>query len=259
MEGFVLNKRKIVFYTAISLFCAATITLLSILGVNLIKSKKSAQKKPIVPSTQEQQETTVDTLAVNPINFDELKAQNPDVHGWIRIPGTSVDYPILQSGSDLPEDFYLNHNINRDYEFAGCIYIQKINKSDFSDPNTLIYGHNMLNGSMFATLHKFRDANFFKSNKYMYIYTPGHILTYEIFAAYRYDNRHILYYFDFNDKQVFEDYIKFAKSPTDSIVNVRKETNVTTDDRIITLSTCITNDNYRYLVQGVLIDDQETE
>ncbi|MBE6729292.1 MAG: class B sortase [Ruminococcaceae bacterium] len=197
-------------------------------------------------------------LPDNPIDFTALKAKNPDIYAWIKIPGTEVDYAVLQA-DDEPEDFYLNHNIDGKYEFAGSIYTQKLNSKNFTDPNTILYGHNMNNGSMFASLHKFRKKEFFDNNKYIYIYTPGHILTYEIYSAYRFDNRHILYAFNLNDKDVFSEYIEMTKNPKSTIVNVRKETQVTADSRIITLSTCITNDNYRYLVQGVLIDDQRTK
>ena len=197
-------------------------------------------------------------LPDNPIDFATLKEKNTDIYAWIKIPGTSVDYPILQS-DDEPEDYYLNHDEEGKYKFAGSIYTQKLNSKAFTDPNTLIYGHNMNNGSMFASLHKFRNKEFFDNNKYMYIYTPGHILTYEIYAAYRFDNRHILYAYDFTDKEVFAEYIEMTKNPKSAIVNVREETNVTENDRIVTLSTCITSDDYRYMVQGVLINDQPTK
>ena len=197
-------------------------------------------------------------LPDNPIDFASLKEKNPDIYAWIKVPGTKVDYPVLRS-NDKPEDFYLNHDENGKYKFAGSIYSQMYNTDDFTDPNTILYGHNMNNGSMFASLHSFRKANFFKENQYIYIYTPGHILTYTIYSAYRYDNRHILYSFDFTDKKVFADYIEMTKNPKSTIVNVRDGVSVTAEDRIITLSTCITNDNYRYLVQGVLTDDTLTK
>lgn len=252
-------KRKTLFITSLITFILAILVLIAYLLYPYIRPQKSPVND-IVPQSSEIPHTEPDAEPVdNPIDFTAYKERNPDVIGWISIPGTKVDYPILQSGEDLPESYYLNHNIDRDYEYAGSIYIQRYNLADFSDPNTIIYGHNMKNGSMFASIHKFKDKTFFEENKYIYIYLPGHILTYEIFAAYRYDNRHLLYYFDFNDKEIYAEYLNMAKNPTDSIRNVREETEVTTDDRIITLSTCITNDNYRYLVQGVLIDDRPTK
>lgn len=189
------------------------------------------------------------------INFTKLWETNTDIYAWIRIPNTNVDYPILQTDGD--DGFYLEHNYKKEYEFAGSIYTEKLNKKDFSDPNTLIYGHNMLNGTMFRTLHNFRDPAFFESNPYIYIYLPDRTLTYEIFAAYEYDDRHILYSFDFSDKDVYAEYLAYATNPTESMMCNRRDVEVTTDDKIITLSTCLGNiDTSRYLVQGVLISDE---
>ena len=123
----------------------------------------------------------------------------------------------------------------------------------------MVYGHNMRNGSMFRTLHNFRDAEFFKANEYFYVYTPGHIMTYRIFAAYRYDNRLILSAFDFSDPVVYENYLQECLNPTSMIRNVREGVELTADDRIVTLSTCISDARYRYLVQGVLIKDEVTQ
>ena len=188
-------------------------------------------------------------------SFDELMEINPDIYAWIYIPNTNVDYPILQTSGD--DAFYLSHNYKKEYEFAGSIYTEKLNKKDFSDPNTLVYGHNMLNGSMFRTLHDFRDPDFFAANPYIYVYLPDRTLKYEIFAAYEYDDRHILYSFDFSDKDVYAEYLAYATNPTESMMYNRREVEVTTDDKIITLSTCLGNiDTSRYLVQGVLISDE---
>ena len=196
-------------------------------------------------------------LPANPIDFPTLRAENIDICGWITVPNTNVDYPILQSSRD-DNTFYLNHDAQGNYSSAGSIYIHRTNSYNFTDPNTVIYGHNMLNGSMFRTLHNFRDPEFLEANDTFYIYTPGHILTYKIFAAYRYDNRLILAAFDFSDKEVFASYIESCLNPTSMIRNVREGVSVTADDRIVTLSTCISDDRYRYLVQGVLIQDDIT-
>ena len=194
----------------------------------------------------------------NPIDFDALKKRNDDIYGWIEIPNTQVNYPIVQSWEE-DDSFYLNHNVDKQYDINGSIYTEKLNNLSFTDPNTLIYGHNMLDGSMFQNLHKFRDKKFFDENKYIYIYAEGHIFKYEIFAAYKSDNKHILNSYDFSDKAVYAEYLKSAQNPKSLEVNTR-DCNITTEDRIITLSTCIGNEkNYRYLVQGVLIDDTLTK
>lgn len=249
------KKYKVLFFSALCLFLAS----LTVLIIYLYPHLKSPNKKDIVPTKNESSASSEKPLPDNPKNFAELQKKSPDIYAWIEIPGTRVDYPVLQSGDNHPENFYLNHDVNGKYLFAGSIYSQRYNSTDFSDPNTVLYGHNMKNGSMFATLHKFRDKKFFDENKDIYIYTPGHILTYKIYAAYRYDNRHLLMSFDLNDPIIFEEYLKITQNPNSLIMNIDKSVELTTDDKILTLSTCITNDNYRYLVQGVLVSDQPTK
>lgn len=198
-------------------------------------------------------------LVNNPIDFAALHETNTDAYGWLYVPNTNIDYPLLCS-SDQPDDFYLSHNLYKNYEFAGCIYSEKQNGRDMASRNTLIYGHNMLNGTMFRTLHYFEDEAFFNENDTFYIYTPGHILTYTIFAAYEYDDRHILNSFNnFQDDAVWAQYLEDAQNPKSMNVHTRS-LDITTDDRIVTLSTCVgTNKGARYLVQGVLVNDQPTK
>lgn len=190
------------------------------------------------------------------INFTELWEINTELYAWIRIPNTMIDYPIAQyQGAD--DSYYLSHNMYKESAFAGCIYTEKQNSKNFDDPNTVLYGHNMQNGSMFRALHNFKDETFFNENQYIYIYLPDRTLTYQIFSAYEYDNRHILNSFDFNDKKVFQEYLDYAQNPVSSMMYNKRDLNVTADDRIITLSTCLGNiSTSRYLVQGVLINEE---
>lgn len=197
-------------------------------------------------------------LVDNPINFDELSQINSDLYAWIKIPDTVIDYPVAQSSKE-DDNYYLHHNYLGNYEFAGTIYSQRHNTRQFIDRVTLLYGHNMLNGSMFAALHKFSNKDFFNEHEYMYIYIDGHILTYRIFAAYEYDDRHILNSFDFSDDEVYSNYLKECLNPRSNNSNVRSGVELDTDSRIVTLSTCTNyNSNLRYLVQGVLIKDELT-
>ncbi len=208
----------------------------------------------VVPETEAE-------LPENPVDFDTLRQQyqNQDIYAWLYVPGTSVNYPVVQPYTE-DDNFYLDHNLQKGYEFAGSIFTQKLNSRTFTDPVTVIYGHNMLNGTMFRTLHSFQDATFFEEHSEFYIYTEGHMLTYQIFAAYNYDNRHILNSFNFSDPAVYQSYLDYALNPTNSTKrNVRSGVTLTTEDRIVVLSTCIGNSEQRYLVQGVLMDDTETK
>ncbi len=215
---------------------------------------------PTAPSSPDSVTTPTEAppLPANPIDFATLQATNSDIYAWIHIPGTVIDYPVACS-TDQPDGFYLNHNIYRDYEFAGTIYSEKKNGTALMSRNTVMYGHNMLNGTMFASLHDFEDADFFEKYDTIYLYTPGHIYTYTIFAAYEYDNRHLLNSFDYSNDAVWADYLAYATDPKTMVVNTR-DVPVTIDDRILTLSTCVGwNKNARYLVQGVLTYDQPTQ
>lgn len=203
-------------------------------------------------------EPTEAPLVDNPINFEELTKLNPDLYAWIRIPGTSIDNPVAQS-SNNDQNYYLHHNYLGNYEFAGTIYSQRHNTKYFIDRVTVLYGHNMLNGTMFADLHKFSREDFFEENDTIYIYIDGHILTYQIFAAYEYDDRHILNSFSFHEDEVYEQYLKDCLNPRSTNSIVREGVELSIEDKIITLSTCTNyNSSKRYLVQGVLINDEKT-
>ena len=190
-----------------------------------------------------------------PIDFASLKAQYPDIYAWITIPGTRIDYPIVQHPSD--NGYYLNHTVDGRQRIEGAIFTENYNNKDFDDPNTLIYGHNMKNGSMFKGLHKYRDKQFFSENSEVIIYQEGRILRYKIFAAYVYDNRHIMLSFDFNDENVYRSYLNSVLTKRDMSSNIDTTIEVTPKDKIITLSTCNCNNKQRYLVQAVLLSIQE--
>ncbi|MBR3290057.1 MAG: class B sortase [Clostridia bacterium] len=219
---------------------------------------KEEPTKPTAAPTTTAPTTKPIVRVENPIDFAELKKQNDDIVAWISVPNTNVDYPVAQSAEDEEEDFYLHHNLDKDYEFAGTVYIQKLNNKDFTDPHTVLYGHAMLNGTMFKTLHYFKEKEFFDENSEFTVYLPEHILTYKIFAAYQYDDRHLLYAFDTKNKDEFAKYLEIAQHPTASMQNTRALP-LSTDSRIVTLSTCLKADApIRYLVQGVLVKDELT-
>ncbi|MCI5624024.1 class B sortase [Anaerostipes sp.] len=192
------------------------------------------------------------------IDFDKLQKINKEVYAWVYVPGTRIDYPVAQNAKD--DSHYLKYNYKNEPEFAGCIYTERLNKKDFTDPNTVLYGHNMRNGSMFQNLHKFEEKSFFRKHTEIYIYTPKKTYIYKIFAAYKYDSRHLLKSFNFDDKKVFKNYLANVMATREMISNIRTDVKVTENDRIITLSTCVGGqpDN-RYLVQAVLTDEREAK
>ncbi|MBQ4612724.1 MAG: class B sortase [Clostridia bacterium] len=212
----------------------------------------------VVPPTSSQ-DGTDENLSENPIDFASLQAKNPDTVAWISIPGTKIDYPVMRSGRDRAENFYLDHNSDGEKHRAGAIYMQKINSGDFTDRNTVLYGHNMANGSMFSWLHRYKKKTFFDEHRTITVYTPGHILTYEIYSAFLYDNRHILNSFNFDSDEDYAAFLQQTLNPSTMVRQVREGVSVTTAARIITLSTCNSHSGERYLVIGVLTHDQRTK
>lgn len=187
-----------------------------------------------------------------PIDFAALQQQNPDVYAWIQVPGTEVDYPILQSSND--NTYYLNHTIDGEEKKEGAIFTENYNTKTFEDPNTVIYGHDMKNGSMFQSIHKYMDRSFFDNNRDIVIYMPDQILRYKIFAAYLTDNRHLLMNYNFWSKDEYQQYLNSIFSMRDMNAFIDTSTEVTTEDKIITLSTCYAGiSTQRYLVQAVLV------
>ena len=187
------------------------------------------------------------------LDFADLQENtNADIYAWIYIPNTQIDYPVLQHPTD--NYYYLNYNLDGSKGYPGCIYTEDYNAKDFSDPLTVMYGHNMKNGSMFAGLHKFEDSAFFKENPYVYIYTENDVLVYEIFAAYQNSDAHLLYEKDYTSEIVFESYLEEVLGQRSMTANIREDVAVNGTDKVLTLSTCIANKpDKRYLVQGVLL------
>ena len=150
------------------------------------------------------------------------------------------------------------HYAENPVDFASLQAIN-VNSKDFSDPVTLVYGHNMRNDTMFCMLHEFEDKEFFDNNEYFYIYTPNRKLTYRIVSALKYDNRRITTAFDFSDESQIKDYQYSIMNPKFNLFNSR-DIVLKPEDKIVTLSTCVANKpSYRYLVNGVLIKDEPTQ
>lgn len=211
----------------------------------------------VPPTTTSGGATTIITTTNNPVDFEGLMAYNPDVYAWIYIPDTNISLPVLQSPQD--DNFYLDHDVYKDYSFPGAIYSQSKNNREFTDRVTVLYGHNMNDGSMFADLHMFGDEDFFHSHPYFYVFTKDRRLTYEVVSAHDYDDRHILNSYNFTDDKVFQEWLTNAKEPRSLYSNVRDSVKLDLNSKMLVLSTCTGSGDGRYLVQGVLIGDEKTK
>lgn len=216
---------------------------------------QSKEKDVLVNETTTEITTQEETIVI-PVDFQSLWQTNDDIVAWIKIEGTNVDYPVLQSDKDMEENYYLNTTPEGNTGYPGSIYIQKKNSSDFSDSVTAIYGHNMANKTMFGSLHLFNERYFFETNNTIYVYTPEKILEYKVFAAYKSDNESIMEgYGDFKEKEKLKEYLEFVFGLEETDLNhIDRSISINENDRIVLLTTCIGNPNYRWRVLGVLID-----
>lgn len=210
-------------------------------------------QQEVVVDVEPQEETEEIQI---PIDFAALQQQNPDAYAWIQIAGTNINYPILQSETD--NSYYLNHNIDGSEGYPGCLYTENWNSKVFTDFNTVIYGHEMRDGSMFHDLMNYDDINYMNEHSNVVIYTPEKILTYKVFAYVEYDDRHILHSYEFafpDERQAFLDSLHTSRS----LGNVfREDVTVTTDSRILTMSTCMPGvDDGRILVEAVLVNEEQ--
>lgn len=244
---------------------AAIVLVLILAGVGiglLIFGRKGQEKEPekADPLQIEEEYKSLQSSVVkeaddpynNDINFEELQAINPDVYAWIRIPGTNVDYPILQSLVEA-DDYYLNTTMDKKQGLPGSIYTEKYNINNFEDPVTVIYGHTLAEGTMFTELHKYTDRAFFDANPYIYIYMPDKTYKYQIFATVAFDDRYILGNYNFLDSDDFNGYVNELKASMSG--NVNNDLAINEGSKIITLSTCIDEfPEQRWLVNAVRIE-----
>lgn len=177
--------------------------------------------------------------------------ENEDIYAWLIVPGTEIDYPVLQHSEQL--DYYLDHNVDHSKGYPGCIYTQNLNSKEWDDPNTVLYGHNMKNGSMFAGLHYYEDPEFLEENQYIYIFTQNYVRVYHIFGAYEYDNRHLLLAIDMKDPATFAGYLVEVRNLKGMRDNFLENVPVSIENQVLTLETCVTNKpDKRYIVQAIL-------
>ena len=209
---------------------------------------------------EERDGVTVDKDSGEPVvnpKFDSLLRQYKSFIGWLTIPGTKVDYPVVQTPED--EEYYLRRNINGEDDKAGTLFADT--DSDIKRPSTniIIYGHNMHAGTMFHDILKYADEDFYKEHKYIIfdsIYRKGR---FEVIAAFYTkigleDSDDFKYYrfFDAATASEFDDYVNNCKKLTSY-----ETADASFGDELLTLSTCSYHtDNGRYVVVAKKIDKE---
>ena len=192
----------------------------------------------------------------------------PDVYAWLYIPGTAealsipedTSLPVAQHPTERL--FYLDRDLDGNKTKEGTIFAEAtvndkyINGRDLNDPVTVLYGHNMANRTMFGGLQSFLKSMDFSQENLIYMYQEGRRVTYQIVGGVQYDLSHIIYYHDFNDEQVFNDFFTQLWKETDSTTNLDGANKPVAGDKVLILSVCKNgDDNHRYLIVAKMIED----
>lgn len=163
------------------------------------------------------------------IDWNSLLSRNSDVKAWIQIPNTNVNYPVLQGKTN---DTYIHSDLDGNDLNAGSIFIASENQNPFTDINTVIYGHNMKNGSMFHDIKSYTDQQFADEHPYIYIYLPdGTVSEYKVVSAHIISEKSVLYNTNIVNIQDF--YQEMLKG-NDISADFDQNSNLP----VITLSTC---------------------
>ncbi len=181
------------------------------------------------------------------IDFTELSEKYPDVVGWIYCPGTVINYPVLQTDNN---DYYLHHNYLGDYTAAGSIFVECANDLDFVDSNTIIYGHHMKDGSMFAGLSKWTNQEYFDEHPKMYLFTKDVTYEVELFSAYATEATSDSYCAILSPCEEMDEYLRRVSKRS----RVKSDVELDGDAQYIMLSTCAYMfENARSVVHGKLV------
>ena len=186
------------------------------------------------------------------VSYQKLLGKNSDTVGWLIVPGTKIDYPVLK-GTD--NSYYLQRNFNRAKDSNGWIFMDYRNGDQELDSNTIIYGHNRYySGVMFGTLNNVTKKRWLnnESNHYITFNTMYQSMTWKVFSIYSIDVTSDYLYINFENDESYQNFINLIKGRS----NYQFNTEVTAKDKILTLSTCLDNDK-RLVVHAVLINSNE--
>jgi len=187
-----------------------------------------------------------DHIVLPEVNFAALYEINSDVVGWLILEGTPIHYPVVHGSDNV---HYLHHLFDGRRSNVGTLFVDTYNLPGFVDRNTIIYGHHMQDGSMFAALENYNSQAFFDANPWIFLLTPEGNYVIQLFAGYLTDVYASSWRRDFADDSDFETWIRERRDRSDFVSTVE----VGPTDRVVTLSTCSTVFfNARYVVVGKL-------
>lgn len=194
-------------------------------------------------------ETKEDNEEKYVVDFEKLKEKNLDIVAWLKVNGTNIETAVVKTTNN---DYYLTHNLNKEYNSAGWIFADYKNKVDGTDKNLVIYGHNMRDDSMFGSLKWVINEDWYNNedNKYITLITENETQVYEVFSVYQIEKEDYYIQTNFNTEKKFSAFLETIKkrSKKDFNVDVNKE------DNILTLSTCANNNKYRVVLHAVAVN-----
>lgn len=224
------------------------------LGIKDMETDIQTFMKPSGTPTTNSENTAINSSADTGdgyvFDWDGMLSQSEYVIGWIQMPGIErINYPIVQHPDD--NQFFLTHDWKGDTQSAGAIFMNRYNTSDFTDMNTVIYGHRMKTGSMFGSLKKYADQSFLDENPYFHIYTPdGQKRTYEIVCYSSVTDGSDAYLMHFespNERMAYYDMMIYNAI-------TKRDIEISRFDTTVMLSTCNNTGYYdRLVVLGKLV------
>jgi len=183
---------------------------------------------------------------IGSVDFEGLRAKSPDYAAWIYSPNTVINYPVVYTDNNF---YYLDHIPGEQYNTAGTLFIDCRNAADFSDQNTMIYGHNMNDGSMFASIREYAKQEYYDAHPVIYLSTPDFNYRLDLIAGFLTEPTSFAYAANFDEPEQFMAYIESIQSMS----TFKSDVEVTEEDKVVTLSTCTYEiDDGRYVVVGKL-------
>lgn len=186
-------------------------------------------------------------------DFDRLKKMNSDIVGYIEVENTNISYPVVKSSDN---SYYLNHSYKKEKNNIGSIFLDYRNDLDNLSKNNIIYGHGRLDNTMFGSLNNLLDSSNLDSKESYYITlsTPNSIMTFKIFSVYTIPKEGYYIKTYFSSNKYFKEFLETIMKR--SIYNFNTDLN--TNDKILTLSTCKDNFGKRVVVHAKLLKKEET-
>lgn len=181
------------------------------------------------------------------VDFPALQEKCEDVVGWIYCEGTPINYPVVQGEEN---DYYLSHNYEGNSNASGSIFVDAKNRRGFVDSNTILYGHNMKDGSMFACLDNWADQAYYEEHPEMWLLTPENDYRIVLFSGYTTEADSDTYEIFTNPCEKLEEYLQHCAAQSDFRTDITLDRN----GRYVVLSTCVyVFDDARYVLQGMLV------